>query len=138
MSRKVKDVMSRTLSKVPPNTTLLQAKQLMEDKNVRHLLVVDKTDQLVGIISDRDVKKFMSPFAGSSLEAPRDKATLNMTVEQIHHGRPIYTAGAEDAVKTAIEKILEKNISALPVVEDNRPIGIVSTSDLLRYLLNFV
>lgn len=138
MSKKVKDVMSRSLSKVPPSLTLLQAKQLMDDKGVRHILIVDKQDMLVGIVSDRDVKKFMSPFAGSNLESPRDKATLNMTVEQIHHGRAVFTVGLEDTIKLCIEKILEKNISALPVVDENRLVGLVTTSDLLRYMLNLI
>ena len=50
-------IMHTDLVTVSPETTLVQAKNIIEEKKIKHLLVVNESEELVGIISDRDLKK---------------------------------------------------------------------------------
>jgi acetoin utilization protein AcuB len=49
--------MHTDLVTVPPDTTIIKAKDIIAKKQINHLLVVDKNEELVGIVSDRDIKQ---------------------------------------------------------------------------------
>ena len=121
----VKDILTASI-----NTTLKEAYQLMEGKQTRHLLILDDKEQLAGIVSDRDIKKFASPFADSELAAPRDKATLQMPIGSIM-AKNLTTIPQKKTVKVCIEKMLENTIHALPVVDDNGKLtGIITSTNI--------
>jgi acetoin utilization protein AcuB len=95
-------------------------------KGVRHLLVV-QYGRLVGIISDRDVKSVLALSSGlEGLDHYR-------SADQIMTRDPI-TIAPTAPVEEAARLMLSARISALPVVQDTRLIGIVTETDLLRIL----
>ncbi len=96
-----------------------------------HLLVVDN-DRLVGVISDRDLLKASSPFLDTAAERPQDVARLGRKVHQIMTRTPI-TIHRDTSIAEAVEVLLKKNVSCLPVVTRDQKIeGIVTWKDLLR------
>ena len=137
MSRVIRDIMTRGIKSVPGETTLAEAAKIMKDNSIRHLPVVSGPNQeIAGIISDRDIKKFVSPFAASKIGENRDKMTLNVKIEKVMV-KDIITAEPQDKLKDVVEQILQKKIGCIPVVdENNRPIGIITNSNLLRELLS--
>jgi acetoin utilization protein AcuB len=139
MAKSVSDIMTKNLKTLEPEATLDDANQIMKDAKVRHIPIVEKaTNKLLGIISDRDVKKFLSPFIGSPREQPQDKATLNIQVGKIMV-KTVQTVTAEDDVKTVAEKMLQKRVASIPVVDDaGKLVGIVSTTDLIRLLVGML
>ena len=139
MVRVVKDIMTRGIKSVPGDTTLAAAAKIMNENSIRHLPVVAGANhEIAGIISDRDIKKFVSPFAASKVGQDRDKMTLNVKVEKVMV-RDIVTAHPTDRLKDVVEQILQKKIGCIPVVDDDkRPIGIITNSNLLRELLKFL
>jgi len=129
-----RDIMTEKLLTASHSTTLEQAHRIMETNHIHHILVVDSHDKLAGIISDRDIKKFASPFAGSGLETLNDKATLSLPVEKIM-SRETVTIAPQKTVKACIAKLIENNINSLPVIDDDGSLlGIVTSKNILEYL----
>lgn len=134
--KKVSDIMTKSLVTVSKDETLEVASKLMSEKGISHLLVIAPDSSLLGIISDRDTKKFISPFVGSGRETPQDKATLSIKVERIMK-TDVITVSPDDTVKLCIEKMLTKAIHAVPVVEGSsrRLRGIVTTTNIMKWVM---
>lgn len=129
----VRDVMQSRLITIEPKTTLPQATRLAAERRVRHLPVVQDGD-LVGIVSDRDLKQAMASPA-TSLEAHELNYLLNrLTVAEIMT-RAVVTIGPNSPIEEAARLMVQDKISALPVTEGGRLIGIVTETDLLELLV---
>ena len=63
----LKDIIIKNRSTLRATDTLEEAQKIMWDEKAHHLLVTDDKKKLIGVVSDRDIMKFSSPFAGSSL-----------------------------------------------------------------------
>jgi acetoin utilization protein AcuB len=133
-SAHLRQIMSPHVVTVSMDDSLRIVRQLFEQHGFHHLLVVDGR-RLVGVISDRDLLRHVSPFVGHDLaERTQDAATLNKRVHQIMTRAPI-SARPDATFDQAISLILEHRISCLPVVdEQSHPIGIVTSRDLLKAL----
>jgi CBS domain-containing protein len=130
---KVVDIMTRDPLTVTPMETIGQADELMNTNNIRQIPVVEATE-LVGIITDRDVRSFLS---GSLLESPeaREKA-LNSKISDIMTTEPI-TVSPEDDLEEAVEVLIEEKFGGIPVVDKSAGlVGILTYVDVLRCFLN--
>ena len=127
----VDDIMSKSLVTVNASDNLWAVKQLFGENRFHHLVVVDN-DKLIGIVSDRDYFKAISPRIDTPTESAKDVETLNKTVRQIMSTELITLEPATD-VYDAIDIFNNNKISCIPVIDaDNKPIGIVSWRDILR------
>ena len=126
----VRDVMQSRLVTISPTTTLPQAMRLAAERRIRHLPVVDEGD-LVGIVSDRDLKQAMASPA-TSLEAHELTYLLNrLTVAEIMT-QAVITIGPTFPVEEAARLMVQEKISALPVTDGGRLIGIVTETDVME------
>jgi acetoin utilization protein AcuB len=131
-SMKVMDVMSEDPLTVSPSDTVAQAEELMYENRYRQLPVV-KNRQLIGIVTDRDIRSFVNE---SVLADPGARETaLNTQVAQIMTRKPM-TLSPDDELEVAVELLLNEKFGAAPVVDDEQLVGIVSYVDLLRCFLN--
>jgi acetoin utilization protein AcuB len=96
-----------------------------------HLLVIEE-GELVGILSDKDLYKALSPYLGSGAENQRDRDTLQRRVHQVMTRQPV-TVSPEVPVLQACELLLAQGISCLPVLENGQIVGIVTWRDLLHH-----
>ena len=134
MSTSLKEVMSARVVCVEADDTLEEVKNIFDSVRFRHLLVIDSSKRLIGVISDRDLLRSLSPYIGTPSENARDTATLKKRVHQIMTRRPI-TLGSEATVADAIKLFLENRVSCIPIVDGGlKPIGIVSWRDVLRFV----
>ena len=102
-----------------------------------HLLVVEQ-GKLIGIISDRDLLKAVSPYVGTLSETTRDLATLSKRVHQIMSRQPI-TVRVTTTLQEAAALMIKKGVSCLPVVSaDGALLGLLTWKDLLKGFLNYV
>ncbi|HEY0748544.1 MAG TPA: CBS domain-containing protein [Steroidobacteraceae bacterium] len=110
-------------------------REIFDRLNFHHLLVVDASKKLVGVVSDRDLLKALSPNVGSVAETARDLATLNKRVHQIM-SRTLFTLHPHAAVNEAVQLFLDQRISCIPIVDDAfKPVGILSWRDVMKSLL---
>jgi acetoin utilization protein AcuB len=123
--------MSKPVVTVSLDDTLHVVKEIFKNAKFHHLLVVE-AGKLYGVLSDRDLLKFISPFIGTVQETVHDKFTLNKKVHQIMTRKPITLTPLAD-VYEAISLFNQHSISCIPIVnEKGAPVGIVSWRDILR------
>jgi acetoin utilization protein AcuB len=126
----VQDVMQTKLFTVTPETTLPEALRLTGQRGVRHLLVLDG-DRLVGILSDRDLKRAMASSA-TSLEVHELNYLLErLGVREFMTGAVI-TIGPMFPIEDAARLMVTEKIGALPVTDGERLVGLVTETDVLR------
>jgi acetoin utilization protein AcuB len=131
--------MKTDLISVRPETTLAEAKTLMQDNNFRHLPVVDENDKLVGIITDRDMRDAHPSSLLSEEAYQRTLAeVMQHPVEKIMTRDPI-TISPYYTLQDTLLVIGQKKVGALPVVDEKgRLKGIMSTRDLLKAFVNIM
>jgi acetoin utilization protein AcuB len=123
--------MSKSIVTVEMDDSLNTLREIFETVRFHHLLVVESS-RLVGVISDRDLLKALSPNIGTAAETTKDSETLNKRAHQIMTRKPV-TLKSDAEIYDAIEIFNIHNISCIPVVDDeHKPIGIMSWRDILR------
>lgn len=133
-SIRVADCMTASPLTVSPQTSLREALELMMRKHVRHLPVVDAGAKLVGMVTDRDLRRVSpSPLAPSAREEAM--AAMDTTsVEKVMVREPT-TVRVDQPLSDAVKVMVEKKYGALPVVQGGRLVGILSQIDVLRQWL---
>jgi len=116
---KVRDVMTKSVESITPETDLVTVARKMKELNVGSMPVLDG-DQLLGIITDRDiVVRALAEGRSPQGEQVRNYLTPNPT-----------TITPETDVKEAAEIMAREQIRRLPVVENNRLVGFLAIGDL--------
>ncbi len=122
--------MTTTLVSVEMDDPLQAIKHIFENTNFHHLLVVSD-DKLIGVISDRDLLKAISPYVDTSSETSRDSATMNKRAHQIMSRNPT-TLHPGATIQDAIKLFNMHTISCIPVIDKSqKPVGIISWRDIL-------
>ena len=127
---RVKDLMSGPPITVGPSTLLLDARRLMQEQRIRHLLVVDDA-RLVGILTDRDIRLNLPSPATTLSVWELNYLLARMTVADVMKKSVIVVEPMRDAGEAA-SIILGEKIGALPVVDEGQLVGIVTESDFVR------
>lgn len=137
----VRELMTKGPVTVDPETPIGTAIAAMRERGIRHLPVVDEDGALVGVMSDRDVRDAtLAPAFAEylSLSARRRLKGLRQAVGDLR-ARDVMTWGAvtiapDASAEQAAAVMFEAHISALPVVERGRLVGIITERDVLREL----
>lgn len=130
MALLIKDIMTEEVMTVHMDDTLLTVHTIFKKLGFHHVLVVENR-KLMGVISDRDVLRWVSPHLDTRAETTSDITALRKPVHQVMTRKPV-TVAADITIPYAGNLMLEKHVSCLPVVNDSEhPIGIVSWRDLL-------
>jgi acetoin utilization protein AcuB len=127
----IDDIMSRDVVCVSPDTALMEIRRLLHERGFHHL-IVREDGELVGVISDRDVLRALSPFLDTYSESARDVRSLERPASAIMRNDPV-TVEPDTSVSDAASALLTHSISCLPVVDGSDLVGIVTTKDLLRH-----
>lgn len=130
---KVADVMTRNPQMVSPEAPIRQALKLMKDGGFRRLPVV-REGELVGIVSDRDLRQAMNTPVLLHERKHDDYVLNNVQVGMCMSSR-LYTLGPEDSLEKAARLMKEKKIGGCPVTNRGELVGIITESDLLEYLV---
>ncbi len=128
---RVRELMTGALITARPDMPVLDARHLMIEKRIRHLLVTNESGELLGIVTDRDIRLNL-PSQATSLSVWE----LNYLLTRLMVGKvmtqSVITVGPDREVRDAALLMLDHRIGALPVVDGGRLIGIVTETDLLR------
>jgi CBS domain-containing protein len=129
---KVVDLMTNDPLTVTAAETIGKAEELMAENNIRQIPVVNGRE-LVGIVTDRDVRAFLNDALLAKPEA-RERA-LKTEVGDIMTTEPLFVT-PDDDLKDAVEMLIEQKFGAIPVVDEAEGlVGIVSYVDVLRSYL---
>lgn len=131
---RVSKIMSQDVVTVSMDDTLDKVRRIFSDNNFHHLLVVEDK-KLLGVISDRDLFKAISPRLDTAAETTKDLASLNKRVHQIM-SRDVVTLIDTASVKQAVQTFNDHKISCIPIVNSSQcPVGILSWRDIMRVLI---
>jgi acetoin utilization protein AcuB len=126
----VRDWMSRRVTTVPPEARLSEAAKLMQARKIRHLPVVDGAGRLVGIVTARDLRQAMfAPMVQDELTNLR--GVLDGLAVRDVMTRGVISVRAATSVREAARLMYERKLGALPVVERDRLVGILTETDVL-------
>jgi len=130
-------VMNTYLVTVSPDTTIIKAKDIIDEKKINHLLVVDENENLLGLVSDRDVKKSWASPATTLSVHELNYLLTQLTVEMIM-SKKIITISSGTTIESAALIMQKNRISALPVMEAEKLVGIITTTDVMEVLLRAI
>jgi CBS domain-containing protein len=120
----VSQVMSTKLETVNQSSTAQGAAKRMRDKRVSSLVVIDKEETPIGIVTERDLVRQV---------CSKDISSNNIIIQQIMSSH-IVTIDVNASIKEAAEKMIQKKVRHLLIVDGNRLNGIITPSDFTTYL----
>lgn len=128
----VSHIMTKIVATAHRDQSVLDVRKLMEEKGVRHVPVVEGKN-LIGIISRTDVLR--ASYGITPTEEQHNQGMLeNVLVDAVMTHQPV-SIHPDDSIREAAETLAELDFSALPVIDDGQLVGIITTTDLIRYLL---
>lgn len=131
---KVKDIMTRELLTLEPNTSIREAAEILATEHVSGAPVVHAGRPL-GMVSAQDLLEFIAglPSNPEAVTGGVDHGLLDdHTVEEAMTRGPLTTIDAEAPASRAAELMQKERVHRLPVVEGNRLVGIITTTDLVK------
>jgi CBS domain-containing protein len=140
-----RDVMTRNVISVPPDGTVADAVQLMLDRGISGLLVVDASGVLVGIVTEGDLLRrdelgterrrswWLRLLASPGRQAADFTRTHGRKVDDVMT-RDVISVDANAPLEQIVALMEEHRIKRVPVLEGDRVVGVVSRADLLRAL----
>ena len=131
----VREIMTRQVVAIAPDTPIRDVQLLMEQRNIRHFPILDQAgsqggdDRLVGIVSDRDVRLVGAdhPKAPEGVKSSDPVSALMVF--------PVLTADPDDPIEETAKVLREHKIGAMPVMDDGRLVGLVTAIDMLDALV---
>ena len=128
----VKEIMTKDLIVVSPTERLVHARRQMMEGHVGRLPVVDDGN-LVGMLTSKDLMRAFIDFRKHVPEKYQKSQIKEVLIEDIMSSNPIFTS--KDATISEVAKIMiETGYNGLPVVDDNKVVGIITQTDILRLI----
>jgi acetoin utilization protein AcuB len=127
--------MTTDLITVTPDTPLVKARDLLREKNIKQLPVVDKKGSLVGILTDRDIKQAWASPATTLSIYELTYVLQKLTVESVMI-KELITIDPGATIERAASIMHDRKIGSLPVVEGDKLVGIITSTDLMEVLLD--
>ncbi len=126
---RVRDSMTRDVVTIAPEASVAEAWELCRRHRIRHLPVVEE-GRLVGLVSDRDLRDASPPRSSGDEEHSFGWARMRDIMST-----DLVTIHPLDTIEHAAREIYERRIGCLPVVEEGRLVGIITSSDMMRTLV---
>jgi acetoin utilization protein AcuB len=132
---RVEDVMTCEVITVNEGTPIAEAVELLQRQEIRHLPVLDADGEVVGMLSDRDLRAIGLSLANDESQLARLRGQLTGRVSELMSSNVVSVAPTDD-LRDAVDCMLEAKVGALPVIdrETDDLVGIISYVDLLRLL----
>ena len=133
----VRERMTSNPVTITPETSVRDALQLMREKKIRRMPVLDSQGQLVGIISEKDLL-YASPSSATSLNVWEIHDLLyKLQVRKVMTTR-VLTVGEDQPLEDAARMMADAKIGGLPVMRGKTLVGIITESDLFKAFLQFL
>lgn len=145
---KVSDILSKRLISVHPKQSVKEAADLFAKENITGAPVVDDSSKLIGVVSDTDLVMqdvrfhfptfihlldsfvFLQSFNRFETEL---KKAVGAKVEDVMT-KDVITATKENTVEDIATLMVEKNVDRIPIIEENRVVGIVTKGDIVKLI----
>ena len=132
----VSTIMTTQLVVLNTTDSLEKAERLFKKHKIRHIPVIESQHRIVGMLSLTDLLRIS--FADGAYEDEEDIETVVYEMFSLPQvmAKNIKTVTPETTIKEVAELLAKEEFHALPIVVDGDLVGIVTTTDLIKYLLN--
>jgi len=124
MAKKARDIMSDDCTCIGENDSVLDAAKLLKEKDVGAVPICGEDDRLKGMLTDRDI-------VVKVLAEGKDPADTKAGELGQGDGKTV-TVGADDSIDEALKTMAEHKVRRLPVIDDQRCVGIIAQADIAR------
>ncbi len=129
----IKNIMTSRPITVFTDTPFAEIKNIFEQNSFNHIPVINKDETLAGIISKIDwLKRLKYIIRETSGKTWTDKYFETLTAGMLMTPNPV-TLGPDDPIELVADLIIENKYHALPIVDDDRLIGIITSHDLITF-----
>lgn len=129
----ISEIMTKKLIVVSPTQTLYDAKKLFHRHNIRHLPVVEK-GKLIGMLSYNDLLRISFSDLDENDDSILPVIYEMYSIPQIMTKIPVFIE-VSSTVRDAAEILSHQSFHSLPVLDQGKLVGMVTTTDIIRYLL---
>lgn len=130
----ISKIMTKNLVKLNLNDSLTKAESLFKKHKIRHIPVVEGK-KIVGMLSYTDLLRISFADATDDSGTEVETTVYDMfSIEQVMTSQ-LVTLNADDFIKNAAEIFTKAEFHALPVLQDDNLVGIITTTDIIKYLL---
>jgi acetoin utilization protein AcuB len=123
----VEEIMKKNVTTLSPNDSISTAINIMDEKKIRHIPITNNKNEIVGLISDRDIRDAKP----SILDFSNQEKTLESPIKEIMV-KEVITGHPLDFVEEVSAIFFEHRIGCLPIESDGRLVGIITETDLLH------
>jgi acetoin utilization protein AcuB len=127
----ISSIMSSKLHTVNPEDSLMVVKEIFDNYNIHHIPVV-RYKHIEGIVSKTDFLHFLHAFKGSEMDKFIDETRLRSWRAEEIMTKGLAKVESTDPIRTALEVFLVNRFHAIPVVDNDELVGIVTTFDIIR------
>ena len=132
----LKDIMTKDPVTLNIDESFCRVAQIFQERDIRHLPIVNAQGQILGIISQRDLNRIASPKKASDGSFLYDPVELTRYILKQHVIHKVISLSPEDTLKTAVAIMAEKKLGCMPVVDPTgKVLGIVTVTDMLKLFL---
>ena len=128
----VETIMTRKVMTLSRDQTLREALELFRQNRIRHAPILED-DRIVGLLTDGDLRRAQPSLLSGVRQEEFDRVLDETPVSRIMTRDPVTTT-PDTSVKAVVKLLLSERYGALPVVEADRLVGIITNVDLLRAL----
>jgi acetoin utilization protein AcuB len=128
---RVKNRMTPSPITASPDTNYNEALRLMQQNNIKNLPILDKKGRLVGLVTRGDMLR-TEPSPVSTLSVYEIASLLEKVTMKKIMSSPVYAVTENCSITNAANFMLEKNIKSLPVVQDDKLVGIITDTDIFK------
>ncbi len=129
----ITEIMSKNPITVNPSQSLYEVENLLNKHNIRHIPVVDE-DRLIGVISRSDLLKISVSDLNEEEDGVESVLFDNFSISQVMTKMPVFI-DINYSIKEAAKLLSQQSFHSLPVVDEGKLIGIVTSTDLIKYLI---
>jgi len=132
----VRDLMTTNLTTLREDEVLLDATLIFAQSGFRHIPIV-KDKELVGVVTERDLKHYTPSILSGIPPEEYNRLMETTPIAKIMTRNPL-TIEPGKSVYEAAHTLYDRRIGCLPVVENGELLGIITTSDMLKLLLQLM
>lgn len=132
----VAEIMTENVITLQGKDTILTAMSVMAEKKIRHIPIVDKQHQLIGVISHRDMLRVNLSTLGDN--ADQERAEIEATALEDIMSTQVHTATPQDSLISVGKLLQSEKIGCMPIVEDGLLVGIITDSDFVGAAITLI
>lgn len=133
----VHDLMTTALFTLAPENSVKDARALMTDAHIRHIPIIDEHGQLCGLVSHRDLLMASVSLFADVQASEQEEIDAGIPLHAIMH-QDVLTVPDTTLLRDAAELLLKHKIGCLPIMKEDKLVGILTEADFLKMAIRLL